>query len=74
LVGSATLLNGGLRTLVEQVGLSWTEALTIAAAVPARVLGLPTGRLAPGLDADIVILNDDYQPYLTMVQGEVVYS
>jgi N-acetylglucosamine-6-phosphate deacetylase len=74
LVGSATLLNGGLRTLVEQVGLSWTEALTIAAAVPARVLGLPTGRLAPGLDADIVILGDDYQPHLTMVQGEVVYS
>ncbi len=74
LVGSATLLNGGLRTLVEQVGLSWTEALTIAAAVPARVLGLPTGRLAPGLDADIVLLGDDYQPHLTMVQGKVVYQ
>jgi N-acetylglucosamine-6-phosphate deacetylase len=74
LVGSATLLNGGLRTLVEQVGLSWTEALTIAAAVPARVLGLPTGRLEPGLDADLVLLGDDYQPRLTMVQGEVVYQ
>ena len=73
LVGSATLLNGGLRTLVEQVGLSWTEALTIAAVVPAGVLGLPTGRLESGLDADLVIMNDDYQPRLTMVQGQVVY-
>jgi len=49
------------------------EALVPATRVPADVLGLRKGRLAPGYDADIVLLDDDYRPVLTTEEGEVIY-
>lgn len=74
LAGSAALLDTGLRTLVEEVGLSLETALVCASAVPARVLALNKGVLAPGRDADIVLLDEALRPLLTMVEGEVVYG
>ncbi len=41
--------------------------------MPARVLALNKGPLAPGLDADVVLLDETLQPQLTMVEGQVVY-
>jgi N-acetylglucosamine-6-phosphate deacetylase len=74
LAGSVTLINQMLRVLVEEVGLSLREAVMMATDVPATLLGVPKGRLAPGYDADLVVLGPDYEPYLTLIQGEVVYQ
>jgi len=74
LAGSVALMDVGLRTLVQTVGLPLKTALVTATAVPARVLGLNKGALAPGRDADIVLLDDGLQPRLTMVEGQVVYG
>ena len=74
LAGSVTMLNQMLRVLVEQVGVSLREAVRMATDVPARVLGVRKGRLAPGYDADLVVLGGDYAPIMTMIKGEVVYS
>jgi N-acetylglucosamine-6-phosphate deacetylase len=71
LAGSVALMDGGLRTLVEEVRVPLETALVSAAAVPARVLGLNKGALAPGLDADVVLLDEALRPVLTMVEGEV---
>jgi N-acetylglucosamine-6-phosphate deacetylase len=74
LAGSVTLINQMLRVLVEQVGVSLREAVLMTTDVPATLLGLRKGRLAPGYDADLVVLGPDYEPYLTLIQGEVVYQ
>jgi adenine deaminase len=46
----------------------------MASDVPAQVLGLRKGRLAAGYDADVVVLAEDYQPWLTVIGGHVVHS
>jgi len=41
--------------------------------VPAEVLGVRKGRLAPGYDADVVLLDEALQPVLTIIGGEEVF-
>jgi len=74
LAGSVALLDAGLRTLVQTVGLPLETALVTATAVPAGVLSLRKGALAPGRDADIVLLDDTLQPQWTLIEGQVVYD
>jgi N-acetylglucosamine-6-phosphate deacetylase len=73
IAGAHALLDTGVRNLVNLVGLSLEQALVPATCVPADVLGLRKGRLAPGYDADIVLLDGGYRPVFTMVEGEVTY-
>jgi N-acetylglucosamine-6-phosphate deacetylase len=73
LAGSVTLINRMLPVLVDQVGVSIRDAVLMMTDVPATLLGVRKGRLAPGYDADLVVLGPDYEPTLTMIQGEVVY-
>ena len=72
IAGAHALLDTGVRNLVNLVGLPLEQALVPATRVPADVLGLRKGRLAPGYDADIVLLNGDCRPVFTMVEGEVI--
>ena len=69
-----TLLDTGVRNLVELVGMPLERALVPATRVPARVLGLRKGRLMPGYDADIVLLDSELQPVLTLVRGKIVFE
>jgi len=73
IAGAHTLLDTGVHNLVRLVGLPLEQALVPATRVPADVLGLHKGRLAPGYDSDIVLLDSDCRSVLTMVKGEVVY-
>jgi beta-aspartyl-dipeptidase (metallo-type) len=55
----ASLL-AALREAVQRHGVALTEALSVATTAPAAVWGLPRkGRLAPGLDADLLLLDRD---------------
>jgi N-acetylglucosamine-6-phosphate deacetylase len=47
----------------------------MASAVPAGILGLAgrTGSLAPGLDADIALLDQQFVPQGTVIRGAVAY-
>ncbi len=71
--GSVLTMDRGLRNLVS-AGIPLGDALTMAAATPARSIGLAhrKGSVACGLDADLVVLNQDLQVQLTMVRGTVV--
>jgi N-acetylglucosamine-6-phosphate deacetylase len=73
IAGAHALLDSGVRNLVNLVGLPLEQALVPATRVPADVLGLRKGRLSPGYDADVVLLNGDYRPVFTMVEGEIAY-
>ena len=73
IAGAHALLDTGVRNLVNLVGLPLEQALVPATRVPADVLGLRKGHLAPGYDADVVLLDGDYRPVFTMVEGEIVH-
>jgi len=73
IAGAHALLDTGVRNLVDLLGMSLSEALIPATRVPADVLGLRTGRLLPGYDADIVLLDAHRHPTLTLVGGQEVF-
>ncbi|ADO50532.1 N-acetylglucosamine-6-phosphate deacetylase [[Enterobacter] lignolyticus] len=76
LVGSTLQLNRGLYNMVEGAMVPFGAALKSCTLNPARLLGLDhrKGRLARGFDADIVILEDDYQVNTTFCRGEQVFT
>jgi N-acetylglucosamine-6-phosphate deacetylase len=74
IAGAHALLDTGVRNLVHLVGLPLEQALVPATRVPADVLGAHKGRLAPGYDADVVLLDRELRPALTLVGGEIAFE
>ena len=75
LAGSILKLDQAVRNVIEFTGCSLAESLTMATATPARVLGLDRkGRIAPGCDADLVILDESGHVERTLVAGKSVYE
>lgn len=74
LAGSTSSMVHLVRTLVQSAGIPPVEALRMASLNPARALSLPRkGVLAPGADADLVLLSDALEVIATFVQGRRVY-
>lgn len=75
LSGSTLKTNMGVKNIVEEVGLSWDWAIAAASTNPARLLNLDDrkGYLRAGYDADIVVLDNDYQVVATYVMGTLEY-
>jgi N-acetylglucosamine-6-phosphate deacetylase len=70
LAGSALTMVEAVRNL-HSLGASLPDALEAASTVPARVLGLRrVGRIADGLPADIVVLDDNLEIERVLVAGE----
>lgn len=69
--GSTTLLNAMIPVLLEQVGLSLPDAVAMATTTPARIAGIDhrKGSLEAGKDADLVVFNDDFSAWRTMIGG-----
>jgi N-acetylglucosamine-6-phosphate deacetylase len=74
LAGSALTPIDGLRNLVHNLGCSLARASRAWSAAPARVMGLNRGRIAPGADADLIVLDRDLALLHTMVRGRLAYS
>jgi N-acetylglucosamine-6-phosphate deacetylase len=71
LAGSTLTMDAAVRN-AHAWGLPLTDALIAAATTPAWVLGVPKGRLAPGYDADLVILDAGLRPAATYLAGRLV--
>ena len=75
LAGAHELLDTGVRNLVNLLGLPLEKALIPATRAAADSVGAKNkGRLEPGCDADIVILDQDIKPFATFVGGRLVYQ
>jgi N-acetylglucosamine-6-phosphate deacetylase len=77
LAGSVLTMNNALKNIIDATGLSLDLAWPMTSLNPARQLGLDhkKGKLVPGYDADIVVLDPhDYAVMMTMVGGEMVYE
>jgi N-acetylglucosamine-6-phosphate deacetylase len=69
IAGSTLTMDVALRRAVQVLGVPMVDAAHAAATTPARRHGLPTGALEPGLDADLVVLDDSLAVTAVMVQG-----
>ena len=76
LAGSVLTLEVALRNVHLRLGWSLPEALACLTANPARVIGLDDrkGRLQPGYDADLVVLEPDLSVWGVMVAGGWAYG
>jgi N-acetylglucosamine-6-phosphate deacetylase len=75
IAGSSIGLNEAVQNMVEKVGVSLNEAVQMATDNPARLLRLRSkGRLEPGYDADITIMDNDFNIMETIVEGETIYK
>ncbi|MBA3943326.1 MAG: amidohydrolase family protein, partial [Herpetosiphonaceae bacterium] len=75
LAGSILTMDQAVRNMQSFTGCSLAEALQMASTVPARLLGLAQkGVLAPGNDADIVVLDHAQVVTHTFVAGRLVFE
>ncbi len=72
LAGSVITLLEAVRIAVERAGVGLADAVTMASATPARVLGVQTrkGALAAGADADLLLVAADWTPLAVYRLGE----
>jgi N-acetylglucosamine-6-phosphate deacetylase len=75
LIGTALGLNRMAARLMQFTQCPLAVAIKTVTENPARVLGLAAAKnaIAPGKDADLVILDDDLRVYATIVAGRIVY-
>jgi len=73
LAGSALDMASAVRNSVQWLGVSLDEAARMASLYPAQCLGLDDryGRIAPGYQADLVLLDDALQVRQTWIAGAV---
>jgi len=75
LAGVHTDMANSVRYLVKTVGIAREQALAMATRAPATLMGLSDrlGTLKPMSRADLVVLDDDLRPILTLMGGQPVH-
>lgn len=74
IAGGSLKINEGIRLLVREAMVSIEHALLAASLYPAQLIGADKkkGQILSGLDADMVILDDDYNVKQTYCLGEAM--
>lgn len=75
LAGADIDMAASVARLVTRLGIAPDEALRMASLHPAEAVGMADrkGRLAPGHDADLVELDDEFRPRATWIGGSRLY-
>lgn len=70
LAGSSLTMNRAAKKMSE-CGSPLLDIWKMAAEVPARLIGLDNqkGKVKPGMDADLIVMNRDFDVLLTLVEG-----
>ena len=76
LAGSTLTMEEAVRTMVRDVGVPITDAVRMASLNGAKVLGVEhkKGILAVGKDADLVVMDDDFNVFATIYEGKLKYQ
>lgn len=74
LAGADLSLPQAIRTLITRAGVPAGQAIAMASAIPASVIGARTGRIAPGLPADLVLFDDDWNLTRVWRAGEALQA
>ena len=67
--GSNSLLKN-IKTVYE-MGIDFYEAVKMATETPAKYLGVNKGVIAEGYDADLVIIDDEFEPEHVIIGGKL---
>lgn len=72
--GSSATTNVLVRNMVTMAGATVLDAVKMASLTPARMLGIADkkGILAKGMDADIVIFDDNFDVSHTIINGKII--
>jgi len=75
LVGSIAPMNQCVANVLRSVGCSRSEAVRMATFNAASIIGCDNrkGSIESGKDADLVILDQEFEVHLTMVKGQILY-
>ena len=76
LAGSTLLMNTGLRNIKNVLELSLEDTINMATKNPAINLGIydTKGSIKEGKDADFAVIDNDFNVYMTVVEGNVVFN
>ncbi len=75
LAGSVLHMNEGIKNVKDVLGVSLIEAIDMATKNVANHLGLTNkGSIAIGKDADLTIIDENLNVYMTIVNGKIVYQ
>lgn len=76
LAGSTLTMNRAVKTMVRQVEVPLTAAVRMASLNGAKVLGREhhKGILAVGKDADLVVMDDEFEVHMTIYEGKVKFK
>jgi N-acetylglucosamine-6-phosphate deacetylase len=76
LAGSTLTMDRAVCLCVREAGIPLIDALIMASATPAALLGIGevAGRIAPGADADLVVLDEELAAIGTMVGGRWAHT
>jgi N-acetylglucosamine-6-phosphate deacetylase len=73
--GSVATADRLVRTMVKIADVPLIDAVKMMTSTPAKIIGVSKqkGSLAPGMDADIVIFDDNITIIMTIVKGNIIY-
>ncbi len=77
LAGSTLTMDAAVRNMVKFAGIPLPASIAMATSTPARIIGLAgrKGRIQPGMDADIVLLDaETLEVNATLVMGSTVFA
>jgi len=74
--GSVATADRLIRTMINMAEIPLQEVIRMITETPARILNVQDrkGRIAVGMDADIVYFDEDIQIRMTMIKGKIVYT
>lgn len=76
LAGSTLKMNDAIKNMQEVVEISMEKAIDLATINVAKVLGIDKqkGSIQIGKDADFAVIDKDYNVYMTVSNGKIVYE
>ncbi|WP_413374835.1 N-acetylglucosamine-6-phosphate deacetylase [Alkalihalobacillus sp. 1P02AB] len=76
LAGSVLKMNDAVKNMIQFSGCTLEEASIMASQNPAKQIGIfeHKGSIALGKDADLTVLDENYEVLLTICEGKIVYD
>ena len=73
--GSVATMDRLVRNMINLAGVSLTDAVKMATETPAKIIGAYSkGVLERGMDADVIMFDENINVSFTMVKGRVIFS
>jgi len=76
LAGSVMNMNNAVKNMINHTGIGIKDAVLMASYNPAKLLRIDNkkGNIQVGMDADIAIIDENINVYMTIVEGDIVFD